>query len=81
MVILPECQFRIYVEDNMSLFKDVNGNLSSKRIAGYSGFLVATILTIMALFFDTSGNAKDMLSTWLIFSGGCLGITVAERAK
>lgn len=65
----------------MSLFKDVNGNVSSKRIAGYSGLIVAIGLTIFSLFFDKTGNAKEMLNAWLLFVGGALGITVAERKK
>ena len=65
----------------MTLFKDVNGNLSSKRVAGFSGLLISVVLTITALFFDKTGNAQSMLSAWLLFSGGALGVTVAERAK
>lgn len=65
----------------MSYLRDKNGKLSSKRIAGYTGLLIGFILTVLAVFFNKSGSAKDMLSTWLIFSGTCLGVGVFEKAE
>lgn len=64
-----------------NLLHDVNGNLSSKRVAGYFGLSVAFALTVIALFFDDQGNAVSMLYAWLGFAAGALGLGVFEKKQ
>jgi len=49
----------------MSLFQDVNGNISSKRVAGFFALFVAFGLTIMSFITEV----KDaMIYQWLGFA-------------
>lgn len=56
-----------------TIFYDVNGKISAKRIFGAIGFGMAIYSTI----------AKDgnVLAQWLTFSAALLGLSVAERKQ
>lgn len=64
-----------------NLLHDVNGNLSSKRVAGYAGLIVSLALTVIALFVDHEGNAVGMLYAWLGFSSAALIGGVFEKKQ
>lgn len=62
------------------LLEDNDGNTSSKRVAGYIGFGVAVVLAVVALMWaENAGIAKDLVNSFLFFSGGLLGVSVAEK--
>lgn len=65
----------------MTLFKDVNGNISSKRVAGFSALFISLVLTGMALFIDNGDIAQGMLYAWLGFASACLVGGVFERKQ
>lgn len=63
----------------MTLFRDKDGNISSKRVAGYFGLGVAGALTFVAMIRTNPGSAVQLVTAWLGFVAIALGITVAER--
>jgi len=62
----------------MTLFKDVNGNLSSKRVAGYALMGIAVVAGFVGAFL---GNALLVdYSKWILTTGAAAVIAgVAER--
>ena len=63
----------------MTLFRDKDGNVSSKRVAGFSGLAIALGLTVAAMFKQDPASTVQLVTTWLGFVAIALGITVAER--
>lgn len=63
-----------------TMLQDKDGNISSKRIAGFISFGVAVVLSVVALMW--AGNAEiasDLVKMFLTFSAAVLGVSVAER--
>ena len=64
------------------MLQDQNGNVSSKRILALCGFTVAVVLAVVALIWDkNTETAKGLVDSFLIFSGGMAGVSVAEFFK
>lgn len=62
------------------LLQDSDGNTSSKRVAGFIAFGAAVALAVVALMWaDNADVAKDLVNSFLFFSGGLLGVGVAEK--
>ncbi len=68
-----------------TLFKDSNGNVSSKRIFGAIGliafFVVSIALAILSIKTgtDVGANASGLLTTMAVVSGSLIGIGVVEN--
>ena len=68
----------------MDFLKDQNGNLSSKRITGFIGFIVGLILLAFTGIFSLfrmpvqAETAIECFKTILYVSGGLLGVGVFE---
>ena len=66
------------------LFKDQNGNTSSKRIAGFIisgvGLLGLVFLGILSMYqkIQDPGTAMEAFKTVLIVGAGLLGVSVVE---
>ena len=56
----------------MTLFNDKNGKISGKRVAGFMALIFAMVISFT--------EAKGLVSPFLLFAGGCFGISVLERA-
>lgn len=59
--------------------QDVNGNKSSKRIAGFVGLGAALVLTVLAVVMDSVTDVTGMLYAWLGFTSALLIGTVFEK--
>ena len=65
-----------------TILQDQNGNMSSKRLAGYIGFGVSVGLAVVALMWaDNAEIAVDLVKSFLTFSAGLLGLGVVEFFK
>ena len=68
----------------MEFLKDQNGNLSSKRLTGFIGFIVGLILLaftgVFAIFKapEDASVAIECFKTILYVSGGLIGVGVFE---
>lgn len=60
------------------LLKDANGHTSSKRVAGFSGLIVMTLISGYAIWKDPS-QVGNIIWPWAIMVGGLLGVTVLEK--
>ncbi len=60
------------------LLKDANGHLSSKRVAGFSGLIVMTAISVYAIWKDPS-QVGNVVWPWAIMVGAMFGVTVLER--
>lgn len=67
----------------MTLFKDKNGNLSSKRIIGAAMTLYVLIMLTFAIAKDVDfkDNVSGLMNTILYAGGALLGIGVLENKK
>ena len=67
-----------------SVIKDQNGNISSKRIAGFVIGGIGIIMGVSLFAFSLKNGAKDsetamdIIKTFLYVAGGLLGIGVIE---
>lgn len=59
--------------------QDINGNNSSKRMAGFIGLFMAAALSIMDVFMAES--FMNLITAWLGFAGAALLGTLLERAN
>jgi len=62
----------------MRLLKDVNNNLSSKRVAGYVILFIVLIAFIMDLF-DTKKINESVANTLIMSAAALLGIGTFEK--
>lgn len=68
----------------MDFLKDQNGNLSSKRITGFIGFIVGLLLLAFTGIFSlfktpaSASTAIECFKTILYVSGGLIGVGVFE---
>lgn len=61
----------------MNTLQDVNGNTSSKRIAGFIGLGSALAFSFMHVF--KAGDYMNLVVAWLGFAGTALLGTLLER--
>lgn len=65
-----------------TMLQDQNGNTSSKRIIALVSFIISCVLALVALTVAKNPEiAVDLVNAYLLFSGGLLGISVAEFFK
>jgi len=62
----------------MSLLRDTNNNLSSKRVAGYVILFIVLIAFIMDLF-DTKEINESVANTLIMSAAALLGIGTFEK--
>jgi hypothetical protein len=60
------------------ILKDAAGHVSSKRIAGFLGFIVMAGVSIYAIITDPSAISQ-ILWPWAVFVGAVFGVTVLEK--
>lgn len=63
------------------LLEDKEGNLSSKRVAGYAGMIVAFILSLIFVFREFGPDITGLIYAWLGFASACLVGGVFERKQ
>ncbi len=70
---------------NINKIIETNNNISSKRWVMIASFIVAFILSIVALFVPIDATkyelVKDLIDGWLMLSGATGGFVLAERGK
>jgi len=64
----------------MNIFHDINDKPSAKRITAFSGAIVMTAISILAIIKDPA-QAGNILWPWAVMIGALLGVTVLERGK
>ena len=64
----------------MSLLRDANGNLSSKRIGGLSVLVVECFIAVWVVIKDPS-QVSNVLWPLSVTATGLLGVTIAEKVK
>ena len=61
-----------------SLLQGADGHTSSKRVAGFSGLLVMTCISVYAIIKDPS-QVGNVIWPWAIMVGALFGVTVLEK--
>ena len=62
------------------MFKDINGNVSSKRIIGFLSFIVVTYMSIYGVM-DGQVLLKDIIWPWMSFMTVVVTGSVLEKVK
>ena len=58
--------------------QDINGNFSSKRLAGFIGLFMAAGLSVLDVF--RLDDLMNLVTAWLGFAGAALLGTLLEKA-
>ena len=62
----------------MQVLKDGNDKTSGKRVAGFTGLAVMTLISGYAVWKDPS-QIGNIIWAWAIMVGACFGVTVLEK--
>ena len=61
-----------------NLLKDGAGHTSSKRVAGFSGLIIMTAISVYAIIKDPT-QVGSVVWPWAIMVGAMFGVTVLEK--